>query len=950
MRSFVTLPAQAWASLLMLGSVPAVAGPYDAQALRGDLSPLPYFATAGGREGKRFADGEGSRYRLYDFYARQAEHELANPPDPSGVLPPFPGLDGGRHGHWGATNEKESIAFPRDRGPDFTTVTARKGKGEFHLLAGPLDDPSVVVFDGIGDGLKAFYPKARMRIPEHPFGQAVDRFGFNLEVEGGVLLAGPQGEWSREGKKIGRFAGYYLQGNSAVFRSEIGDITVLDRPSVVLPKDRSDRFLKRHFEFSEGVSAAIDFGLPHPGGIAGADGSGVVASSPSSAGDGSVLVQFLAGPFASLHRVCGTGGVKFESVGSGIRITEAPAHGRLVVISWAGPVAEVSLARQALESTGDPLSGEPPGSCLQGGPGRFPEVCRVTGRMNADPEASGGRYEVDDIPVPSGNPYRTPMTLSGIAFADDGTAYVCTLVGDVWKVSGLHGELQRIEWKRYASGLDLPMGIEVVDGVPYVNVRRFILRLKDLNGDGEADHYERFNRMDLPTADECGRDLKRDAAGNFCFNTAGGIYRLSADGTDLRKIGHGARNPLGLGVRKDGLVLSDSSEGNLGNGTCTIFESDHPENIHSESKLRRILYLPRGVDNSPGSRLFPDEPRFGPLGSAILGTSFATGTWYYLLRNETEGTPQAAMAPMPGRFSSGACRIAVQPLDGQVFVAGLDGWGDYAVAEGCLHRIRHTGRGGPVLSGWQACRNGVMLEFDRPLGESPPSDGLFVQQWNYLDSQMTYGSPEYSVKFPDRIGHDRLAVKSVRILPDGRSLFLEIPELLPAMCVQVHGRLRDASGTPFPLDLYLTVNRLRADHPAAPAVSAAKPTVLAVPEKEQNGDTYQSLVEHFDRLAGRDAVARPAGPSVSYRKEELTYDWIRDHLVNPQCMPCHGPGTQHDLTSYDGMLRKIDLKHPAKSPILGMIDTNSMPPYPLPVVATSMREALVEWIKAGAPR
>lgn len=52
----------------------------------------------------------------------------------------------------------------------------------------------------------------------------------------------------------------------------------------------------------------------------------------------------------------------------------------------------------------------------------------------------------------------------------------------------------------------------------------------------------------------------------------------------------------------------------------------------------------------------------------------------------------------------------------------------------------------------------------------------------------------------------------------------------------------------------------------------------------------------------------------------------------------------------EGMMRKVNLKDPSRSAIHGMLSTGSMPPYPLPEVAPAMREAITEWIKAGAPK
>src|SRR5678810_247417 len=46
-----------------------------------------------------------NRDRIYDFYAKQAEHSMSRQPRPH-RLASFPGLDGGKFGHWGNQNEK----------------------------------------------------------------------------------------------------------------------------------------------------------------------------------------------------------------------------------------------------------------------------------------------------------------------------------------------------------------------------------------------------------------------------------------------------------------------------------------------------------------------------------------------------------------------------------------------------------------------------------------------------------------------------------------------------------------------------------------------------------------------------------------------------------------------------------------------------------------------------
>ncbi len=945
----IMIGASVFRSMLALHGIAlstALAGPYDAAPLRTNLGVEPYYKTEEGRTNKRFSDGDLNRYRIYDFYRRQAEYHLKPENAERRLLPPYPGLDGGRRGHWGATNEKNSSQPVREAGPAFTRVTSRAGKGELIYRPGDATDPSLIVFDTRNAGFRRFFPSARMTTEEHPFGLAVDRFGLSLRIQGSPVLQGADQEWSRDQKPLATWRGYAWENNGAVFLWEVDGVMTEDRPQVISSPDGKMCALQRKWDFLAAIASACTLHLPFP-----AEPHHFKPATPhieTNANDTWITHSFQ--DQALVHRVETRGQIRCQ-VGADattLSLQNIHANDQLRISSWTGRIEDLPTATALLKSQPSP------GSEISKAPlpaaSEFAAEITVKGHGNADPEASGSDYEIDDIPVPMGNADRAPMTLSGIAFDDQGIAYISTLVGDVWRVTGLHGDLSAVRWKRFAAGLDLPMGLVIVGGKPCVNVRHHLIRLTDRDQNGEADLYERINRMLLPNNSENGRDLRCDRAGNFLFNTSGGIYQLSADGMQLKQIGSGSRNPLGIGVRADGLTLSDSSEGNLENGTCTIFESDHPENQGTIAKRKRLIYLPRGIDNSPGSRLFLNDERFGPLGKSILGVSFGTGTWYTLLRDISTGTPQAMLIPQAGAFRSGACRVAQQPLDGQVFVAGLDGWGDYGVSEGCLHRIRYTGKNSTHLTAWRAHRNGIWLSFDKPLGAMPDAARCFAQQWNYIDSAQTYGSPEYSVKQPDAIGHDRLHVESIVSAGAKHEVFIAISDLLPAMCLQLHLTVTDGGGRDIPIDVYATVQQLHADAPWGKPTPPARAVSLVVPALPHHGDTYQKLIEHFDRLAGRETKSRAVTAEIIYRADELNYTWIRKNLLEPHCLMCHGPGTQHDYSSYEGLMSKVRVNDARNSMLHGMIQSGSMPPYPLPGISPSMQRAVMEWIQRGAPK
>ena len=104
-----------------------------------------------------------------------------------------------------------------------------------------------------------------------------------------------------------------------------------------------------------------------------------------------------------------------------------------------------------------------------------------------------GPYVVDTLTAPDDNPWKSYLRFSGHDFFKNGNAAICSISGDVWIVSGIDAKLEHLRWKRFATGLFQPLGLRIVDDVVYVLGRDQITRLRDLNGDGEADFYENFN-------------------------------------------------------------------------------------------------------------------------------------------------------------------------------------------------------------------------------------------------------------------------------------------------------------------------------------------------------------------------------------------------------------------------------------------------------------------------
>jgi azurin len=202
----------------------------------------------------------------------------------------------------------------------------------------------------------------------------------------------------------------------------------------------------------------------------------------------------------------------------------------------------------------------------------------------------------------------------------------------------------------------------------------------------------------------------------------------------------------------------------------------------------------------------------GPLGGQLVHLSFGAGTAMVLLRDEVAGQQQGAIVPLPVSFRSGSHRGKFNDRDGGLYVSGMAGWGTYTPADGCLQRVRYTGRRLQQPTGFHLHDNGVRVDFAEPIDPAVAADPArhFAQVWNYRYGA-GYGSDEYSTTHEGLRGHDHLPITAVQILAGGKSLFLEMPEIQPVD--QLHLLVASAAGVEH--DLVITANRLDGPLPGA---------------------------------------------------------------------------------------------------------------------------------------
>ena len=617
-----------------------------------------------------------------------------------------------------------------------------------------------------------------------------------------------------------RYRGLHLHGKRVVLEYLINGVRVLESPWFETTKNGP--VFTRSFEFAPSDDDLKFVVLDGAGTVGGGiewdrDNPRVAAAEKDSKQPHYGRARGIAVDGATTTEVFSEGNQNYFARQGGrvtVGIPPSPAVRRLKITFWRG----ASDSAPGFEGIPDNVSApEDLAPLLTPGPARWLPELTTTGSRGMDNDI----LAVDTLTVPYDNPWKALMFAAGVDFTADGAAYVCTIHGDVWRVTGIDGDLRQIHWKRYATGLFQPLGLKVRDGKVYVLGRDQITCLHDLNNDGEADFYENFCNLIYtnPGGHEYVTSLEKDDAGNFYFCDPKGAHRVSPDGRSMNTLATGFRNPNGLGVNPEGTIVTVTpQQGNWTPSSVIVEVKSGGYYGYGGPKItaRRPLgydsplcWIPHSIDNSSASQVWVPEKLWGPLGGKIVHLRWGGCGLMLLLRDTVAGIPQGAIVELPGRFLSGPHRGSFSPADGALYIAGSAGWQTSAIKDGCLQRVRFTGKPVFLPVAWHAQDNGVALEFSQKLDPSTANDAgsYSLHQWNYKYAA-AYGSEDWSVANPGKKGHDDVNVKSARLLPDGKTVFLETDNLSPVMQMQIDFNLSSTTGLNSRSRLWLTLNAL----------------------------------------------------------------------------------------------------------------------------------------------
>jgi len=428
--------------------------------------------------------------------------------------------------------------------------------------------------------------------------------------------------------------------------------------------------------------------------------------------------------------------------------------------------------------------------------------------------------------------------------------YVSTLVGEIWSVKPSANNPKKYIWKRFASGLHLPFGMHYDKDGLFCLDRGQIYRFHDFNKDGEADYYESFacDFTDGGKSHTHTFGLHRQDNGSFYFVQKEQIMRTSPDGV-TSEIGWGIRNGMAIGGAGDFFWIGPQ-EGNW-TPASTIIEVEKgnhyglPKPGATKPISNPMCFIPRAVENSTGGFVEITSDQWGPFKGSHVGLSFGSNTQYLILRDDQGPKPQGATVPLAGEFLSGVVRGAFRKSDGQLYVVGLDGWGDYSMEDGCLQRVRYTGGQIHQPRGFQVFENGIRVDFPMAIDPSSLKDAskVFAQSWEYMFSK-GYGSPEFSAH-SDKVGHDIVNVRSIPPIDGANAIFVEIPDLTPLQVLYLRMHLKTAEGKDFKADLFASPMYPQPyfSFPGAAPRVEGKPKEIAVRVKKPGQGTKDKRVK-----------------------------------------------------------------------------------------------------------
>ncbi|HLW18835.1 MAG TPA: DUF6797 domain-containing protein [Cyclobacteriaceae bacterium] len=630
--------------------------------------------------------------------------------------------------------------------------------------------------------------------------------------------------WGPLPENMGRWNGFYISDQEVVLSYTVRGTAIFEKPGIVQNDDK--KAFTRTFEVQEQPEALSVIAAEVT------DGVGFEINDQ--------IAYLYQGEEENLVTAIGLAG---DTEGIEIKVTDnryitvhlSPQDGKreFSVVLWKGRTDQKADFENLIAEAKVEMPDFEKGSS-----GRWKDKVLTKGQVSPDTAP----YVLDQLTLPIPNPWNRNVRLVDLAFIDGNSAAAVTFEGDVWIIEGINENLNKISWKRYASGMYEPQSIEVVDGQIYVFGKEGIVKFHDLNKDGEADYYENFSNImaqsietrewasDMVAAPEGGFYVSKFGALDMGPETSspknllgfragsphdGSILKISKDGGSMEIIATGFRGPY-IGINPaTGVVSASDQQGNFMPSTPVMLvnKGDYygvPSTAHLDPLPEitpPLLWIPHGVDRSGISQVWVNSDKMGPLNGHMVHFSYGRPGLFKVLIDSAGPQVQGGVSLIKANYPAPTMKGAINPEDGQLYTTGFSLWGTNTSTISALNRLRYTGQESLLPQRFAVRDSGIILEFSVELDEAVVDDisRYQVKRWNYLRTEK-YGSGHYK---PDgTVGDENLPVLKAHLSDDRKAIFLAVPNIQKVMQMSLSYDLTTADGREFKDDFWFTVNEV----------------------------------------------------------------------------------------------------------------------------------------------
>jgi len=442
-------------------------------------------------------------------------------------------------------------------------------------------------------------------------------------------------------------------------------------------------------------------------------------------------------------------------------------------------------------------------------------------------------YQIEALALPEINLFAT-----GMDWLSKNQLAICTYTGDVWIVENATGPVKGMKFRRFARGMNEPMGLLVKDGKIHLSNKAELTRISDTDNDGEADLFESvcsdwdytgsYNSFSYgPVLDSKGNFILANAghAGHWGARHMGWALRIAPQSSKAVPFASGFREPNGIGTYGPNHDIFVADNQGAWIGACKLNHIQeagfygHPtsrpapkdEYSGRETLDPPAIWFPYKWVRSASGMIEISDERFGPFNGQLLVGDFQNAVITRVQMEKVDGQWQGAVWPFLKGFQSGVNRM-VMGADGSLYVGGgkVKAWAANAPAFHSLERISFKGKVPFEVNSVKALPNGFELTFTQPVDKKSARaiDGFDVWQYKYKFHK-SYGSPEFDHE-EKKDSFTVIDVKRATVSKDGLKVTLRLDGQKSGYVTAVRGLdIRSEAGTKLWHDtFYYTLNRI----------------------------------------------------------------------------------------------------------------------------------------------